>query len=69
VVEDRYLNYLFKQEFTKSESDFDCQRFYSQQVKSDCQIYKENILNKKSTACNIFESDLFLNYCQLSIMR
>ena len=62
-------NYLFKQEFTKSESDFDCQRFYSQQVKSDCQIYKENILNKKSIACNIFESDLFLNYCQLSIMR
>jgi len=62
-------NYLLKQEFAKSESDFDCQRFYSQQVKSDCQIYKENILNKKSIACNIFESDLFLNYCRLSIMR
>ncbi len=58
-----YDNYLFQQEFMKSESNFDCQKFYSQQVKLDCPIYKENILNKKPIACDALKSDLFFNYC------
>lgn len=57
-----YDYYLFQEEFIKSESNFDCQRFYSQQVKLDCQICREMILNKKPITFDSFKSDLFLNY-------
>lgn len=58
-----YDNYLFQEEFVKSEKSFDCGKFYAQQVKADCEIYKESILNKKPADCNSFKSDLFFNYC------
>jgi len=58
-------NYIFEQEFTKNENNFDCKKFHSQQSKSDCQIYKEKASSDELNNCYIFESDLFINYCLL----
>jgi len=59
-------NYLFEK-LIGTEDSFDCQKFIDQQLKEDCQKYRENILKigERTINCNIFKSDLFLNYCYL----
>jgi len=56
--------YLFNQEFLESEADFDCQKFYSQDVKEDCESFKE-MLSTDEMNCGTLASSLFLDRCFL----
>lgn len=61
-------NYLMQKEAAADMVNFSCGRFQNSQTKKDCELYKADINAITSQTCLEMESEVFSNFCFISVL-